>query len=69
MSEKFNPHFQAGMEGHTVPVMQPVFVGNGATVPTMQAVPSSNQSTSQPTGQTPNQGPGNQQSPVAPTNK
>lgn len=68
MSEKFNPAFQAGMEGHIVPVMQPIFVGNGATVPTMQAVPSS-QSTSQPTGQTPNQGPSNQQSPVVPANK
>lgn len=69
MSEKFNPAFQAGMEGHTVPVMQPIFVGNGATVPAMQTVPSSNQSTSQPTDQTPNQGPSSQQSPVVPANK
>lgn len=69
MSKKFNPNFQAGMEGHTVPVMQPVFVGNGATVPTMQAVPSSNQSTSQPAGQTPNQGHSSQQSPVASADK
>lgn len=69
MSEKFNPHLHAGMEGHTVPVMQPVFVGDGATVPTMQAVVSPNQSTSQAAGQTPNQGASNQQSPVGPANK
>ncbi|WJD87048.1 hypothetical protein QRD25_18635 [Serratia marcescens] len=69
MSEKFNPHLHAGMEGHTVPVMQPVFVGNGVTVPTVQTVVSSNQSTSPATGQTPNQGVSNQQSPVGPANK
>lgn len=69
MIEKFNPHLYSGMEGHTVPIMQPVFVGNGATVPTMQAVPSPAQSTPQPAGQTPNQGSSNQQSLVSPTNK
>lgn len=31
----------SGMEGATTPFMQPVFTGNGANVPQMQAIPTS----------------------------
>ncbi|MBS9435863.1 hypothetical protein EAE91_01295 [Photorhabdus noenieputensis] len=53
MSDKDNTNLNlvVSMEGHSVPTMQRVFVGNGASVPVMQAVPSTGQQSSSSTGQ------------------
>lgn len=53
MSDKDNTSLNlvTGMEGHNVPTMQRVFVGNGANVPAMQAIPSTGQQASSSTGQ------------------
>ena len=53
MSDEFSDNrSQISMEGHSVPVMQRVFTGNGANVPTMQSIPPTAPHTSQSTGQT-----------------
>lgn len=48
MSDKDNTSLNLGisMEGHNVPTMQRVLVGNGANVPAMQAIPSTGQQAS-----------------------
>lgn len=42
----------SGMEGATSPTMQRVFVGNGANIPQMQAIPTAPASQQQSTGGT-----------------
>lgn len=53
MSDKDNTSLNLGisMEGHNVPTMQRVLVGNGANVPAMQAIPSTRQQASSSIGQ------------------